>query len=178
MLRRLPNAAISRLQSSTRLGSRATSSLLYHEVGFTIWLHQPLANTAVPGQVQIDTRPLQRLAAATVGRLKLDVCRVATPDQTFELKASIPPAAPDPAGAGAATDRLDCGSWTLQGEDVAVSITARAVATKPEAAHRKSMHLLRGTPSHYQLDPSFITQGPIALPRAALHARATGATDP
>jgi hypothetical protein len=154
----------------------ATSSLLYHEVGFTIWLHQPLANTAVPGQVQIDTGSLQQLAAASVGRLELDVCRVATPDQTFELQASIPPTAPDPAGAGAATDRLDCGSWTLQGEDVPVSITARAVATHRESARRKSMHLLRGT--HSQLDPSSVTQGPVALPRAALHARATGATDP
>ncbi len=76
------------------------TSLLYHEVGFTVWLQQAFANTAVPGELGVDTRALQEIAAGSVGRLKLDVCRVASPEQTLAIDADIPASAPDPAGAG------------------------------------------------------------------------------
>ena len=33
----------------------SSRSLLYHEVGFTVWLHTPFANTSVPGEVQLGS---------------------------------------------------------------------------------------------------------------------------
>ena len=42
---------------------RPGSSTLYHEVGFDVALHEPFANTDVPGAVRVDTGPLQKVAA-------------------------------------------------------------------------------------------------------------------
>lgn len=155
----------------------SANSLLYHEVGFTIYLHQPFANTTVPGELRIDSRAFQEIAAGGVGRLKLDVCRVAWPDQTLALDADIPASAPDLSGAGAAGfDRRDCASWTLQPDDAPISLTAHTAAVSPEPVAPASVQLLCGSPTDF--DPDWVPAGAIALPDGPLHARATGATDP
>jgi hypothetical protein len=150
------------------------SSLLYHEVGFTVWLHSPLANTAVPGEVRVDTRPLQDLAATRSARLLLDVCRVAFPDQRLVVHATSPASAPAGSGAGNADwDRRDCASWSLAPEDAAVTITARVEAPVTAPAPR-TLELLCSPPS--DIDPrSTPVLASFALVGAQpLHARATG----
>ena len=102
------------------------SSTLYHEVGFNVTLHEPFANTDVPGTVRIDTGPLQKVAAG-LGVLILDVCGVAKPGLTLAVTATSPASDPDPGGAGASqTDRTDCQTWTLHADDPPVIVTAHA----------------------------------------------------
>ncbi len=127
------------------------SSLLYHEVGFTMWLHSPLANTGVPGEVRVDTRPLQDLAATRSARLLLDVCRVAFPAQRLVVHATRPESPPAGSGAGSADwDRRDCAAWSLAPEDAAVTITARVEGAVTAPAPR-TLELPCGPPS--DLDP-------------------------
>jgi hypothetical protein len=157
----------------------AATSLLYHEVGFTAWLHDALANTGVPGEVRLDTRPLQDIAAAHAGRLRLDVCRVASsPDQRVTVQATSPASPPDPAGAGNSDwDRRDCAAWSLAPDDPSVTITARVEGSTSSPAPR-ALRLPCGPPS--DLDPraapvlaAFGFVGGIPL-----HARATGDVEP
>jgi hypothetical protein len=93
----------------------------------------------------------------------------------MSLISDVPPSAPDPAGAGIATDRLDCGSWTLQASNPPISITARSTLTTREQPARKTIRPLCGQPA--SVDRTFVRHGPIALPGGILHARATGAVD-
>ena len=101
---------------------------LYHEVGFRISLHQPFSNDP-DGGVRIDTAALQPIAAS-LGTLTLDVCRVASPGLVLAADASAPSTSPDPNGAGApGTDRADCRTWVLHGDDAPVVVTTRVTTT-------------------------------------------------
>lgn len=155
----------------------ATKSLIYHEVGFTVLLRTAFANTAVPGELRIDSRALQEIAANSVGMLKLDVCRVAWPDQALEIDADLPASRPDPSGAGAASsDRLDCESWKLQADDEPVTLIARTRTVAAPQIPPTTLRLECAQPT--DLERGWVPSlGAIALPTEMLHARATSATD-
>jgi hypothetical protein len=112
----------------------AAQSALYHEVGFTITVQSGFSNTRVPGGLQFGTQGLQRVAAASVGNLHLDVCGTPSSSQVLTVDASAPSAPPDPAGARSATDRQDCESWTLGPESPPVTIAARVGLPNEDAA--------------------------------------------
>ena len=148
---------------------------LYHEVGFRISLHQPFANDT-DGGVRIDTGALQPIAAS-LGTLTVDVCREAAPGLVLAADASAPSTSPDPNGAGApGTDRADCRTWVLRGDDPPVVITARVTSTgdgAPVPAARQRVVLPCGDPSTG--DPSFVEVDSMAYPARTLQAHATGA---
>jgi hypothetical protein len=153
-------------------------SLLYHEVGFTVWLHAPLANTAVPGEVRFDTRALQDLAAARAARLLLDVCRVAFPDQRLVVHATRPGATPAGSGAGSADwDRRDCAAWSLASTDAAVTVTAHVVPGVASPAPR-TLELPCGPPTDLEPHSTPVLASFALLGTRPVHARATGADDP
>jgi hypothetical protein len=150
------------------------TSSLYHEVGFEVTFHEAFANGTQPGQVQIDSAPLQAIAA-DFGTLHLDVCRVAVPALTLTVDATAPAAAPDPSGAGASQiDRADCRTWRLAPTDPPVVVTAWTEAsgrTVPVAKERVTMPCGTATDG----DPTFIDEGAITRSSRKLLARATGA---
>jgi hypothetical protein len=153
----------------------ATKSLLYHEVGFSIWLHEAFANGTYPGELRIDTRRLQDIARSTVGALHLDVCRVDWPDQSLIVEANVPASPPDREGAGSASsERRDCAAWTLRPDDAPVTIIARVPHVARGRTVPHSVRLSCGHPS--DIDPTYRQAGPIALRPQPMHARATGDT--
>jgi hypothetical protein len=150
------------------------NSLLYHEVGFSAWLHQPFANTTVPGELRVDTRTLQSLARDSVGSLRLDVCRVSWPDQQLVIDTEVPPSATASAAATTSpSDRRDCSSWRFQPGDAPATLTARVVPLGPDGVAPRSTQLVCGPAA--DLDRDAVVTGAIALSRTRLHARATGA---
>jgi hypothetical protein len=148
-------------------------SSLYHQVGFTLAFHAAFANGAEPGQVRIDSAPLQTIAA-TFGTLTLDVCRIARSGLVLTVDATAPPTAPDPGGAGAPqTDRADCRTWRLGPNDPPIVVTARAEATgRSVPVARERVKMPCGAPS--EGDPTFIDEGAIARSPRTLLAHATG----
>jgi hypothetical protein len=153
-------------------------SLLYHEVGFTVWLHAPLANTAVPGELRVDTRALQDLAGARAARLLLDVCRVAFPDQRLVVHATTPGATPASSGAGSADwDRRDCAAWSLAADDEPVAINARVEPGATVPAPR-TLELTCGPATDFDPRSTPALASFALVGEEPLHARATGVDEP
>jgi hypothetical protein len=151
-----------------------TNSLLYHEVGFTAWLHTPHANTGVPGEVRVDTRPLQDIAGRVAGALRLDVCRVAFPDQSLVIDAQVPPSATDSAVAtNSEWDRRDCVSWRLQPDEPSVVLTAQVEAGATGPAPR-TLNLPCGPAIDLAPRSSPVLASFALSSGTHLHARATG----
>jgi hypothetical protein len=149
------------------------SSTLYHEVGFRMSLHTPFSNALPAGAVQVDTAPLQEIAAE-FGRLVLDVCGVDALGIQVEVTSSTPASPPDPSSAGASgIDRTECRTWNLGVDDPPVNITARATVHGPAApAAREHVVLLCGEPTFG--DPTFVDAGAIARSSKTMQAHATG----
>ena len=149
------------------------ASTLYHEVGFNVALHEAFANTDVPGEVRIDTGPLQKVAAGC-RRPDPRCVRGREPGLTLAVTATSPASAPDPGGAGAPqTDRIDCQTWTLPADAPPVIVTARAEqvgASVPEV--RERVQLLCGVPEANP-DPTMVGR----LPDPLLTRHAAGARD-
>jgi hypothetical protein len=153
-------------------------SLLYHEVGFTAWLHRPLANTGQPGQVRVDTRRLQELAGRTVGALRLDVCRVAFPDQSLVVDTPVPPSATDSAAATTSEwDRRDCVSWRLQPGEPSFELTAHVEPGAASLAPR-ALELPCGPPVDLGSRSTPVLASFALIDGEPLHVRATGVDEP
>jgi hypothetical protein len=103
---------------------------------------------------------------------------VASPGLVLAADASAPATSPDPNGAGApGTDRADCRTWVLRGDDPPVVVTARVTTTGdyvPVPVARERVALPCGEPSTG--DPSFAVRDAIAYPARTLQAHATGAS--
>jgi hypothetical protein len=152
----------------------AESSTLYHEVGFRMSLHAAFSNALPAGAVQIDTAPLQEIAA-DFGKLILDVCGVAKPGIAVAVKSSRAAGAPGSTSVGAPQiDRSDCHVWNLGVDDPPVQITARATvpgSAEPEAHDRVTLPC--GSPSSGG-DPTFVVDGAVTYPNHVLQAHASG----
>jgi hypothetical protein len=149
------------------------SSTLYHEVGFRMSLRAPFTNALPAGTVQLDTGPLQRIAA-DFGRLVLDVCGIDTPGIQLDVSSSAPASPPDPSSVGSPTiDRVSCHTWNLGVDDPAVQIQASATVhgpTTPRATTKVVMPC--GAPSFG--DPTFIDAGAISRSSRTMQAHAIG----
>jgi hypothetical protein len=151
-----------------------SSSTLYHEVGFRMSLRTPFTNALPAGTVQLDTGPLQRIAA-DFGRLVLDVCGIDVPGIQLDVSSSAPVSPPDPANAvvSPTIDRSYCHTWNLGVDDPPVQVTARAPVHGPTTPRATTKVVLPcGAPSSG--DPTFIDAGAIARSSRTMQAHAIG----
>ena len=145
---------------STSSSSTHESSTLYHEVGFRMSLHAPFSNTLPAGAVQIDTAPLQEIAA-DFGSLVLDVCGVAKPGITVAVtvrrhrQARPAPAVSERRRSTAAT--ATCGTWASTIRRWRSPRRRRCpVPAEPVAQDRVTLPC--GSPSSGAGDPTFVSR--------------------
>jgi hypothetical protein len=100
----------------------------YHEVGFTITLHQPFATGTMHGELALQSERLQQIGTTNDQRVKLEVCPVdANPALELIVNADHPGRPPN----RNATEREDCEIWVLGTTDPPVSIRVSARAVPP-----------------------------------------------